>query len=97
MHSKFERQAVVGEGGTINLEDIPVEVGQVVRVVVYAESPEIDRVAYGAAPRGTVQAILDSGALGVWADREDIVDGATFARHLRESSWSREYRADDPN
>lgn len=97
MHSKFERKAVVGEGGTINLEDIPIEPGQVVRVVVYAESLEVGRAAYGVAPRGTVQAIIDSGALGVWADREDIADGATFARQLRESSWSREYRADDTN
>ena len=32
---------------------------------------------------------LDSEFVGMWKDRTDIADSATFARHLREEAWRR--------
>lgn len=37
----------------------------------------------------TLGALLDSPLTGIWADREDITDGAEFARQLRERASKR--------
>jgi hypothetical protein len=42
------------------------------------------------APRRTLGDLLDSGLVGLWADRQDIVDSAAFARELREKVARRE-------
>jgi hypothetical protein len=42
-----------------------------------------------AKPVRTLGDLLDSGVVGMWADRDDIEDGASFARTLRERASRR--------
>ncbi len=37
----------------------------------------------------TLGELLESEFFGMWKDREDISDSATYARHLREIAWRR--------
>ncbi len=41
----------------------------------------------------TVQDLLDSDLVGIWADREDIEDSRSFARRLREAAQTRSAHA----
>lgn len=40
-------------------------------------------------PRMTARRLLQSGLIGLWKDREDIEDSATYARQLREQAQRR--------
>lgn len=37
----------------------------------------------------TAKALITSNIVGIWSDREDIVDDVAFARDLRERAWQR--------
>lgn len=37
----------------------------------------------------TAQDLLNSDIVGMWADRVEIVDSASFAREIRERAWKR--------
>lgn len=67
--------------GEITVEDLPCKKGQEVEMIVLLEAP---------APRQkrlpTVRDLLESGLVGMWADRTDIQDSAAFARKLREEA-----------
>lgn len=40
-------------------------------------------------PPRTVRSWRESGMIGLWKDRDDIVDSVVFARELRERVWRR--------
>ncbi len=44
--------------------------------------------------KSTLGDLLSSEIIGMWSDRTDIEDSATYARQLRESAWKRS--GDDP-
>jgi hypothetical protein len=44
----------------------------------------------------TARELLQSGLVGLWADREDIDDSLSFARQLRRRAERRQESADDP-
>jgi hypothetical protein len=44
----------------------------------------------------TADALLQSGLVGLWADREDIGDSLDFARKLRKQAEHRRVSSDDP-
>lgn len=78
------RATVVDANRSISLTDLPFEEGQLVEVVVRRsrEKPAVHQTL-------TARALLGSGLVGIWADREDLADGAAFARRLREKAQSR--------
>ena len=41
--------------------------------------------------RLTVRQLRQSGLIGLWKDRDDIQDSATYARHLREQAQKRRH------
>ncbi len=60
-------------------DDVPVGPRQIVIVLEGLDDPE--------PPPGQIRTLgdlLDSEFFGLWADRDDITDSATFARELRE-------------
>lgn len=71
--------------GQITLEEKTIlpEGAQVIVIVVTDDSSE-------SMSGFTGQELLESGLVGMWADREDITDGAEFAHQLRERAQRRE-------
>lgn len=63
-----------------------------VRAVVQALAAPADVLAPSKGRAGKKVSLVDSPFCGMWKDREDIVDGQTFARQLRERAEKREDR-----
>jgi hypothetical protein len=78
------RSAVIGENGELVVRDLPFRKGQHIEIIVLAEP---DRQAESRALTAT--ALLESGLVGLWKDRGDIGDAATYARQLREQAQHR--------
>ena len=76
----------VEKDGEIVLTGLPVKRGEHVKVTVEAESIQPPR------RHMTARDLLDSGLVGMWADREDIGDSLEFARQLREKMQRRRPR-----
>lgn len=56
-------------------EDVPTGPAEVVVVIASPEAPS--------KPMGTAGDLLQSPLFGLWADRDDIEDPISYARHLR--------------
>ncbi len=67
----------VEKDGEILLTGLPVKKGQHVDIIVEAEPIEQPR------RQMTAKDLLESGLVGMWADRDDIGDSVEFARQLR--------------
>ena len=64
--------------GELVLSGLPFKKGEKVEVIVWAKSSEKPEL------RGMTAAdLLNSGLVGLWADRKDIGDSSEFARKLR--------------
>lgn len=63
-----------------------------VRVVVQALAAPIAAEGRAGEQKRKKVSLVDSPFCGMWKDREDIVDGQTFARQLREKAEKREDR-----
>lgn len=67
----------IEEDGELHLTGLPLHKGEKVELIVLhggaTEEPS----------HHTVQELLDSGLLGLWANRTDLGDSAVFARELR--------------
>ncbi|MCX6375855.1 MAG: hypothetical protein NTU88_07470, partial [Armatimonadetes bacterium] len=64
--------------GEIVLKGLPFRKGQTVELIVLSGPSEESE------PRGiTASELLNSGLVGIWADRDDIGDSSEFARKLR--------------
>lgn len=70
--------------GEIIIQNMPVEEGQVVEVVVLIPTPQIPKKS-----RMTARMLLSSDLIGIWKDRQDIPDSLTYARQLREQAQKR--------
>lgn len=77
----------IDQDGEIHLDNLPLKRGQRVELIVLPETVEsqLDRSL-------TAAALLNSELVGLWADREDIGDSASFARHLRNQAQQRDHR-----
>ena len=74
---------VVEKDGEILVTGLPCKKGQHVEMILLIEP--------SAMPRRylTAQQLLHSGLIGLWKDREDIKDSASYARQLREQAQRR--------
>ena len=70
--------------GEIVLSGLPFKRGEKVEVIVWVKSSEKPEL------RGMTAAdLLNSGLVGLWADRDDIGDSSEFARKLRDKAQRR--------
>ena len=78
-------QQTVKKNGELVITNLPVTKGQRVEVLLLftPSSAELQR------PRLTARRLLNSGLIGLWKDRTDITDSATYARQLREQAQRR--------
>lgn len=74
----------VEKDGEILLTGLPCRKGQSVEMIVLLESPAMSTRRYL-----TAKELLHSDLVGIWKDRKDIVDSATYARQLREQAQRR--------
>ena len=77
--------------GEILVEDLPYKKGDVVEIILMPqqETAKPDKPL-------TVGELRESGLIGMWKDRDDIADGASFARRLRDRAQRRESVSRDP-
>ena len=77
-------QQIVAKDGEVLVRGIPWKKGQTVEIIVLSQplKPEPPS-------RLTVRQFRQSGLIGLWKDREDIRDSATYARRLREQGQKR--------
>ena len=77
------KRTVVKQDGQVTVRGLPYRKGDRVEVIVM-------RHGRAGGKRGmTARELLDSGLVGMWADREDITDSSEFARSLRDSAQTR--------
>ncbi len=74
----------IEQDGELRLSNLPLKRGQRVELVVRTESDGSDR------PVLTADQLLATTLVGLWADRDDLGDSATFARQLREAAQRRD-------
>ena len=82
----IRKRAVVREDGKVTIRGLPYRKGDRVEVIVLKPGPA------GKGSGMTAHDLLDSGLVGMWADRKDIADSSQFARRLRERAEAREDR-----
>ena len=79
----FRKRALVEEDGKVTIRGVPYKKGHCVEVILLKAGRAGKR-------RGmTARELLDSGLVGIWADREDITDSSEFARSLRKKAETR--------
>lgn len=78
-------QQIVQKNGELLIKDLPVVAGQQVEVLLLLDPTG----SKPKRPRLTAKALLNSGLVGLWADRTDITDSAAYARQLREQAQRR--------
>jgi hypothetical protein len=77
-------QQTIQKRGELTIRNLPVEAGQQVEVLLlFTPSVKSKR------PRLTARQLLHSGLIGLWKDRQDITDSASYARQLREQAQRR--------
>jgi hypothetical protein len=72
-------QQIVEQDGEVTVKGLPCKRGQRIEMIVLLDS-EVD----DDQRLPTMRDLLESGLVGMWADRTDIADSADFARRLRE-------------
>ena len=77
-------QQTIQKRGELTIRNLPVEEGQQVEVLLlFTPSVKSKR------PRLTARQLLHSGLIGLWKERQDIPDSASYARQLREQAQRR--------
>jgi hypothetical protein len=77
-------QQTIQKRGELTIRDLPVEKGQQVEVLVLFTPSEVPN-----RSRLTARQLLHSELIGLWKDRQDILDSASYARELREQAQRR--------
>jgi hypothetical protein len=83
-------QQIVLKDGELLLTGLPYKQGQAVDVIVLPQPADSTP-----RPRLTVGALRQSGLIGMWRDRDDIQDSASYARQLRQQAQHRGDLTDD--
>ena len=77
-------ERILEKDGEVRLTGLPYKKGERVRVTVSASARRATR-----RPVMKASDLLNSGLVGLWKDRTDIVDSSDFARKLREEAQNR--------
>ena len=81
-------KTIVQPGGVVEVRSPELTPGASAEVIVLVDAPASQRVM-------TAASLLESGLVGLWENRADIVDSAEFARQLRRRAERREESGDD--
>jgi hypothetical protein len=73
-------QQTIQKRGELTIRNLPVEKGQRVEVLLLFTPSETSK-----RPRLIARQLLHSGLIGLWKERQDITDSASYARQLRGS------------
>ena len=74
-------QQTIQTSGELLIRNLPIEKGQQVEVLLlFTPTAEAKR------PRLTARQLRHSPLIGLWKDRTEITDSATYARQLREQA-----------
>ncbi len=76
-------QQTIKRKGELTIRNLPIEKGQQVEVLLLFTASKKAR------PRLTARKLLNSSLIGLWKERQDIGDSASFARQLREQAQKR--------
>ncbi len=74
----------IERGGVINLRLRKLKAGTTAEVIVLVEADRTSK------KNMTASDLLESGLVGMWADRKDIGDSLAFARSLRSQASQRD-------
>lgn len=77
-------QQTIQKRGELTIRNLPVEKGQQVEILLLFTPSEKSK-----RPRLTAQQLLHSGLIGLWKERQDITDSASYARQIREQAQRR--------
>ncbi len=77
-------QKAVEKDGELFLTGLPYKKGQQIEMILLRDALAADN-----RPRLTARQLLQSGLIGLWEDRNDIVDSSVYARQLREQAQNR--------
>lgn len=78
-------QQTIQKRGELTIRNLPVEKGQQVEVVLLFSPTGSSK-----KPRMTARQLFQSGLIGLWKERQDISDSASYARQLREQASRRQ-------
>lgn len=84
MNEVIHVQTTVERDGEVHVANLPVKQGQLVELSIRIASETT------AGSGLTAHELLTSDLIGMWKDRTDIDDSATYARKLREQAQRRE-------
>jgi hypothetical protein len=85
------KERIIHQLGTLG----PSQWKEVLDFIDYLHHRELRRCVQPEKAEMTARDLLESGLVGVWADREDIDDSVAFARRLRRQAETRQDRGDD--
>jgi len=80
---------IIAKDGEISITGLPYKKGQCVEIIVFSKVMDINR------PSLTVRKFRQAGLIGMWKERDDIVDSSVYARQLREQAQLRRHINDD--
>jgi hypothetical protein len=83
MMEAIQVHQVIAKEGQVTVTGLPFKTGQPVEVIVLPRMTTIKRT------RLTVRKLRQSGLIGLWKNRDDIIDSAVYARQLREKIQQR--------
>ena len=75
---------IVEDDGQVFLENLPCKKGQYIEMIVLIESNDNKTMR----PL-TARQLRTSSLIGMWKDRDDIIDSASYARQLRDEAQNR--------
>ena len=78
-------QKVLEKDGEVSVTGLPFKKGERVEMILLSETPAAPK-----RPTLTARRLLQSGLIGLWKDRQDVQDSASYARVLREAAQRRD-------
>ena len=77
---------IIKKDGEINIKGVPFYKGDKIKMIISSESEEDKTNNELSADK-----ILKSGIVGIWEDRDDIIDSSSHARELRNKAQIRNF------
>ena len=89
MLTALRQTITIPADGNIEIHLATLSPGAKVEVIILVEEP-LQTKASRLPKKMTANDLLNSGLVGLWADRQDLADSSEFARQLRKSAENRE-------
>jgi hypothetical protein len=87
MEKAVRQRTIVGPGGVVEIRLPSVSAGAQAEVIVFLRDDDLSSRRLG--KNMTAADLLESGLVGMWADRKDLGDSVEFARGIRSRAETR--------